>query len=205
MRRGDSKGRQQRLTIREAFAAIPRADFLPPSQRPIATRDQALPIGFGQTNSQPTTVANMLLLLAVEPGQRVLDIGSGSGWSTGLLAWYTGPTGSVLGVERVPQLVAAGSQALAGFDMPWAEIRQARPDVLGWPDDGPYDRILVSAMATELAPEIVDQLAVGGVLVAPVAGVMLRVVRTETGHDVTRHGRYVFVPLITPGDADDLD
>ncbi len=198
-RRGttDSSGRRN---IRDAFAAVPRAGFLPASQRRFAAWDQALPIGHGQTNSQPTTVANMLALLDVQPGHRILDVGSGSGWSTGLLAWLTGPTGRVIGVERIPQLVAAGSRAVAGLDMPWADIRQARPEVLGWPEDGPYDRILVSAMASSVAADLVAQLTVGGVLVCPVSGVMLRLLRTEGGLETTRHGHYAFVPLISPAD-----
>lgn len=190
--------RAANIRLREAFAATPRQWFLPRDQVPYAAHDTALPIGYGQTNSQPTTVANMLLLLDVQPGQHILDLGSGSGWTTGLLAWLTGPDGRVIGVERVPELVAAGSAALAKCQAPWADIRQAKDGVLGWPEDGPFDRILVSAMASDLAHELLAQLAIGGILVCPVRGDMLRVVHTgPDAFDTTRHGRYVFVPLIT--------
>ena len=84
--------------VTAAFEAIPREGFLPRDERRRAGHDGPLPIGEGQTNSQPRTVANMLRLLEVGPGQRVLDVGSGSGWTTALLAHLVGPTGSVLGV-----------------------------------------------------------------------------------------------------------
>src|SRR4051812_9944700 len=88
-----------------AFAAAPREAFLPASHHRFAGVDEPLPIGHGQTNSQPSTVRRMLSLLDVEPGQRVLDVGSGSGWTTALLAHLVGPGGSVVGVERYADLV----------------------------------------------------------------------------------------------------
>ena len=84
--------------IARAMRAIPRRDFLPRSQRPFAGQDQPLPIGRGQTSSQPATVAAMLRLLRVPLGARVLDVGAGSGWTTALLAYLTGPQGWVLGI-----------------------------------------------------------------------------------------------------------
>lgn len=180
-----------------AFAAHPRAGFLPPEQRPYADYDGPLPIGWGQTNSQPRTVAAMLRLLDVRPGMRVLDVGSGSGWTTALLAHLVGPTGAVHGVELVPALVAFGRANLAATDQPWASIVQAEPGVLGLPALAPFDRILVSAEADTLPQALVDQLGPGGVLVIPVAGVMQRVRRgTEPGSvETTEHGGYSFVPL----------
>lgn len=181
--------------LRDAFAAVPRQRFLPPDQRPFAHVDAPLAIGHGVTNSQPTTVADMLALLDVRAGQTVLDVGAGSGWTTALLAHLVGPTGRVVGVERIPALVAGAGDAVA--DWPWASVRQADAGVLGCPDEGPFDRILVSAMADALPAPLVDQLAPGGVLVVPVAGEMRRVVRRPDGRiDVTAHGYYVFVPLI---------
>ena len=119
--------------------------------------------------------------------------GSGSGWTTALLAHLVGPTGAVLGVELEDELVSFGTANLDGVDRPWASIRLATPGVLGDPDGAPYDRILVSAMADSLPPTLVDQLADDGVLVVPVAGVMLRV--TNPGAVVSEHGHYRFVPL----------
>ncbi len=176
-----------------AFDATPRRDFLPPGVRRRASYDGPLAIAAGQTNSQPRTVDDMLRLLDVRPGQRVLDVGAGSGWTTALLAHLVGPSGSVLGVELEPQLVAFGAANLARFDRPWASVRLATPGVLGDPAGAPYDRILVSAEPAQLPAELVDQLTDDGVMVIPVAGTMLRV--TNPGAVVTRHGRYRFVPL----------
>ncbi|HET7431739.1 MAG TPA: class I SAM-dependent methyltransferase [Nocardioides sp.] len=181
--------------VAEAFAAVPRAGFLPPGERRNAGYDGPLPIGHGQTNSQPRTVEAMLRLLDVKPGHRVLDVGSGSGWTTALLAHLVGPTGRVLGVELEPDLVDLGTAHLDELDLPWASIHEARPGVLGLPDAAPYHRILVSAMARELPDELVSQLLSGGVLVIPVDGTMLRVARSMRDVSITRHGSYRFVPL----------
>jgi protein-L-isoaspartate(D-aspartate) O-methyltransferase len=181
--------------VDEAFAAVPRRDFLPARQHRFAGLDQALSIGYGVTNSQPTTVRNMLCLLDPQPGDRVLDVGSGSGWTTALLAWLVRPSGSVVGVERIPELVVA-SRASLGDRYPLAEVHHTEPGVLGWPAGAPYDRVLVSADAATVPSALLAQLAVGGVLVAPVKGVMHRVVLSPEGPVVEKHGRYLFVPLI---------
>ena len=160
----------------------------------MASFDGPLSIGHGQTNSQPRTVEAMLRLLRVEPGQRVLDVGSGSGWTTALLAHLTGESGEVLGVEIEADLVRFGSDNLAATHQPWASIHQAEPGVLGLPDKAPYDRILVSAEPRTLPEELVDQLGEGR-MVIPVYGTMLLVVREGGEVTVTRHGGYRFVPL----------
>lgn len=179
----------------EAFAATPRAGFLPRRARRSAGYDGPIPIGHGQTNSQPRTVADMLRLLAVRPGDDVLDVGAGSGWSTALLAHLTGPTGTVVGVELEPELVEFGRANLARARRPWARIEQADPERLGWPDDAPYDRVLVSAAARALPQPLLDQVVIGGRMVLPVGGTMLLVRATPDGPRVTEHGGYRFVPL----------
>ncbi|WP_296606143.1 protein-L-isoaspartate O-methyltransferase [Nocardioides sp.] len=178
-----------------AFAAAPREWFLPEHDRTRASYDGPIEIGHGQTNSQPRTVAAMLRLLDVRAGDRVLDVGSGSGWTTGLLAELTGPGGTVLGLELVPALVAFGRTNLSRGTWPWARIEQAAPGLLGDPAHAPYDRILVSAEARRLPDELVEQLGPGGRMVIPVAGEMLLVVVGLDGLEVSRHGSYRFVPL----------
>ncbi|HJQ05925.1 MAG TPA: protein-L-isoaspartate O-methyltransferase [Nocardioides sp.] len=180
--------------VAQAFLEVPRVRFLPPGQQRYAGRDAPLPIGYGATNSQPTTVRHMLGLLDARPGDRVLDVGAGSGWSTALLARLVAPGGTVVGVELVPELAAACRARLA--TEPRIEVHEATRGVLGWPAGAPYDRVLVSADAPSLPEDLVDQLAPDGVMVVPVAGEMLRVTRTEEGPEVEAHGRYLFVPLI---------
>lgn len=185
--------------VDDAFAAVPRQGFLPPDERRRSSYDGPLPIGHGQTNSQPRTVADMLRLLEVHPGQKVLDVGAGSGWSTGLLAHLTGPDGLVIGTEIVPELVKFGRANLAGCPetrrLP-ARIETADPDAVGWPTQAPYDRVLVSAQAPTLPMALVDQLKVGGRMVLPVDNTMLLVRRSPEGVDITEHGHYRFVPLL---------
>ncbi|MGN6751765.1 MAG: protein-L-isoaspartate O-methyltransferase family protein [Intrasporangium sp.] len=178
----------------DALSAVPRAAFLHASDRWRADADGPIPIGHGQTSSQPRTVEAMLRLLEVRPGDRVLDIGSGSGWTTALLAWLAGPTGAVLGLEIEPELVQWGRENLARAGCA-ATIREARPGVLGAPDDGPWDRILVSADAGRFPQALVDQLAADGRLVAPVAGWLTLVERTGGQVRTSEHGPYRFVPL----------
>jgi protein-L-isoaspartate(D-aspartate) O-methyltransferase len=182
--------------VADAFAATPREGFLPEAQRPRASYDGPLDIGHGQTSSQPRTVENMLRLLDVRRAQRVLDVGTGSGWTTALLAHLTGPGGVVVGVEVVPELVSFGAANLARTGRGWASIEQAAGGVLGAPEGAPYDRVLVSAESRRLPAELLEQLSVGGRMVIPVRGTMLLVVQTESGPDISRHGSYRFVPLV---------
>jgi protein-L-isoaspartate(D-aspartate) O-methyltransferase len=188
--------REVEQRVQAAFDAIRREDFLPEDQRANAPLDRALPIGFHQTNSQPRTVLNMLALLDAREDQRVLDVGSGSGWTTALLGHLVGRHGRVFGVELVPELVEWSRENLQGYAMPWAAVHQATEGELGLPAEGPFDRILVSAEAGELPKTLVDQLADGGRLVVPVAGQMLTIDR-RSADDVVQHhhGFYSFVPL----------
>ncbi|HXK40364.1 MAG TPA: protein-L-isoaspartate(D-aspartate) O-methyltransferase [Candidatus Paceibacterota bacterium] len=192
----DSSGVLKEPRVIEAFESVDRADFVPEAYRENAYDDAPLPIGHGQTISQPTTVAFMLELLGPLPGQKVLDVGCGSGWTTALLAHIVGTEGKIIGVERIPELVALGRENLAKYDLPQADIRRAG-EVLGVPSEVPFDRILVSAAANDVPQELLDQLTTLGIAVLPVRHDILRIRRRDDGtfEEETYEG-FVFVPLI---------
>lgn len=190
--------------IISAFRATDRASFVPPAEAAHAHDDRPLPIGHGQTISQPYTVAFMLELLGAQPGERVLDVGSGSGWTTALLAAVVGERGEVFGVEIVPELVRFGQENLARHPKRRgaprrASIEQAGGE-LGLPSQAPFNRILVSAMGTEVPESLVEQLKVGGVMVLPVGngyGAVVKVTKEAGGEIKTeRHEGFAFVPLL---------
>lgn len=186
---------EARERVRDAMGAVSRAEFLPDSVRHLADADRPILIGWDATNSQPSTVAKMLQLLDPQPGDRVLDVGSGSAWTTAILAHLVGAAGTVTGVERVPELVQFGRGRIQATGVS-ARIEPATSGVLGLPDAAPFDRILVSADFARMPDELIAQLADPGRMVAPVAGQMtvvdLRDGRTRRDQDA---GLYSFVPL----------
>ncbi len=188
--------------IIEAFLAVDRKDFVPVEFQEETYGDYPLPIGHDQTISQPTTVAFMLELLQPQPGEKILDIGSGSGWTTTLLAFLVGKEGRVLGLERIPELVAFGAQNLKKYDFPWATISQAEK-ILGLAKEAPSDKILVSAAAQEFPEKLVSQLKEGGVMVIPVQNAVWHVKKLSEGPptgesrtEIQKFEGFGFVPLI---------
>lgn len=182
--------------IEKAFNTVDRAAFMPSNVKYLAHIDEAMPIGYGQTISQPYTVKEMLKWLAPQPGDRVLDIGSGSGWTTALLAHLVGQAGRVYAVERIPELIEFGRKNVERLGIKNAEFSTAS-DELGLPQKSPFDRILVSASADEFPDYLMDQLKISGKLVIPVRSDILEVTKTsKNSRDVRKHPGFIFVPLL---------
>ncbi len=182
--------------VEGAFGTVRRIDFVIPELREEADVDAPLPIGFGQTISEPTTVKLMLSWLDAMPGEEVLDVGSGSGWTTALLAHIVGSQGIVYAVERIPQLVKFGRDNCRRLGIENVFFFQAGRKY-GLPEHAPYARILVSASARELPIELLDQLTIPGKLVIPVRSDVLEVTKTaEDDYRTRRHPGFAFVPLV---------
>ena len=182
--------------IADAFQKVDRKDFTGSTNQVFAYADRPLSIGHGQTISQPSTVAFMLERLAPQPGDKVLDIGSGSGWTTALLANLVSPHGIVIGLEIIPELVAFGQRNLAKYNLPNAAIKKSESGV-GLPSVGPFDRILVSAESQDVPATLIDQLKAGGALVIPVLD-SVEVVKKDEGGMLSQESYrgFRFVPLI---------
>lgn len=153
----------------DAFSEINRAEFVPKEFELVAESDVALPIGYGQTISQPLTVAIMLELLDLQRGQKVLDVGSGSGWATALLSYIIGPEGKVIALERIKNLYEFGKKNVEkyGYIEKGIATFYQEDGSKGFPQEAPYDRILVSAMAKKIPEELKKQLKIGGKMVIP--------------------------------------
>lgn len=180
--------------VLEAVAAVPRDRFVPRWRRGRAWEDEALPIGGGQTISQPRVVAVMCALLHVTPGDRVLDVGTGSGYHAAVLAALGA---SVWSIERDPRLSAVAAANLEDAGVQGVAL-VVGDGAQGHPAEAPFDAINVAAAARERVPPALEaQLAPGGRLVAPV-GERLVVVRREPDGGLTRvdAGGVRFVPLV---------
>lgn len=181
--------------IDKAFSSVSRRDFLPRTQQTYADEDRPLPIGYGQTNSQPSTVKSMLEWLDARRGHKVLDVGSGSGWTSALLAKIVGKRGHVYATEIVPELLDFGRANCEKYNL--SNVTFHTPQAYGGLSEyAPYDRILVSAASDrEVPPALVDQLADSGKLVIPVRNDIIEI--TKNGQVTAKdHFGYAFVPLI---------
>lgn len=192
-----------------ALIAVPRHRFVPAELAARAWEDTSLPIGSGQTISQPSLVARMLEQLQTRPEDTVLDIGTGSGYQAAVLANLVR---RVVGVERMPELRRQASERLKELGYSNVQVFDAG-ETLGKPDMAPFDGIIVGAASPSVPKTLADQLAVGGRLVIPVGRAEQQTVRlverTETGFKETKLDPVVFVPLIGEGAWDtptrDLD
>ena len=149
--------------VLEAFRSVPREAFVPPESADLAYADQALPIGCGQTISQPYIVALMTQALELSGTERVLEIGTGCGYQTAILAELAK---EVFTVERHADLLQKARERLQqlGYDKIHFRVGDGTQ---GWPEATPFDRVMITAAARECPPALWDQLATGGILVAP--------------------------------------
>ena len=150
-----------------AFARVPRSFFVPDEARDEAEADRPLEIGCGQTISQPYVVAAMAEALDLTGRERVLEVGTGSGYAAAILAEMMPVSAEIRSVEIIPQLAESARRVLAELGYPNVQIRVG-DGALGWPEAAPFDAILVSAAPPEVPPALLDQLAPGGRLVVPV-------------------------------------
>lgn len=183
-----------------AMGAIPRETFVPESSRRTAYADEALPIDAGQTISQPFMVARMTEDLAVSPGDRILEIGTGSGYQSAILAWLGA---NVTSIERQPALIEPARLRIASLDLAGDVAIREADGSLGDAAGAPWDGIIVTAGAPAIPPELREQLAEGGRLVIPVGthDRQLLTIVTRHGDEWEEHtdGYCIFVPLIGAG------
>jgi protein-L-isoaspartate(D-aspartate) O-methyltransferase len=182
--------------VLHAMATVPRHRFVDRALESRAYGDHALPIGSGQTISQPYMVALMTQALELTGGQKILEIGTGSGYQTAILAEFTP---RLFSIERSPEIARAAAATLA--DLGYSNVILKQGDgSLGWPEHAPFDRILVTAGAPDLPPSLFDQLGEGGILVIPVGdrdGQRLEVIRKDKGRALSRRlVECAFVPLV---------
>ena len=153
-----------------AFRKIKRADFIRPEDKELAELNEPLPIGYGQTISQPLTVAFMLELLTPQDRETILDVGSGSGWTVALLASIVGNQGKVYGLEKIKALADFATSNVGKYNFLRKGIVQifCTDGYLGLPQAAPFDKIIVAAAAEEIPNKLLEQLKIGGKLVIPV-------------------------------------
>ena len=184
--------------IEEALHAVDRKDFVSPELASDAYIDAPLPIGFGQTISQPYTVVFMLELLDVREGNFVFDVGTGSGWQTALLAYLVGEAGRVYTVEIVPELCAFGKENIAKYKtLVSRAVCFCKSADGGAPEAGGFDRIIAAAEVATVPRAWRKQLKAGGRLVYPKASsIFAEVKRADGGFDIKQYHGFAFVPFI---------
>lgn len=180
----------------EAIRRVPRESFVPPQIQQVAYDDRPLSIGFGQTISQPFIVALMVQALELSGHEKVLELGTGSGYEAAILAELAS---RVVTVEYIPELAESARRVLDELGYSNVEVHVAGR-VLGWPEEAPYEAIIVSAGAPSVPDVLVEQLDWNGRLVIPVGTRwqqdLLRVTRLRTGKHIENLGGCHFVPLI---------
>jgi protein-L-isoaspartate(D-aspartate) O-methyltransferase len=187
----------------DAMRRVPREAFVPQEQYHAAYEDRPLSIGFGQTISQPFIVALMVQALELRGDEKVLELGTGSGYEAAILAELAQ---KVVTVECIPELGEAARQVLDKLGYSNIEVHVAGR-TLGWPEGAPYDAIIVSAGAPTVPQALVEQLTWNGRLVIPVGSrwqqELLRVTKLRKGNEIENLGGCYFVPLIGEGAWED--
>lgn len=186
--------------IIKAFRKIKRVDFLPDHLKSSAELNTALPIGLGQTISQPLVVAFMLEQLQPQPGDKVLDVGSGSGWTATLLAEIVGPKGKVFAIDIIPEIMEFGKNNVRKYNF----IKKRRIQFIcadgskGFLKEAPFDRILASASAASIPSAWRKQLKVGGRIVAPIgSSIFVLEKKSKKEFQENEFPGFLFVPLVS--------
>jgi len=192
--------------IIKAFREVKRVDFLPKEIKDLAELNEALSIGYGQTISQPLVVAFMLEQLQPKIGDKILDVGSGSGWTSALLGEIVGgPTkggypGKVVAVEVIPELKEFGERNVAKYDFIKSGIVEfiCADGSKGYEKEAPYDKILASASAETLPQDWKEEVKIGGRIVTPIgSSIWLFIKKSEKNLEEIEYPGFAFVPLIT--------
>lgn len=185
--------------IIEAFKKIKRVDFLPDDIKDLAELNEALPIGFGQTISQPLVVAFMMELLDPQPGEKILDVGSGSGWTSALLGEIVGDRGRVIAIEIIPELMKFGEKNISNYSFVKNHIVKFvfSDGSKGYSREAPFDKILASASAEKIPSAWRNQIKIGGKIVAPIGNsIWLFKRKGEKEFEEIEYPGFAFVPLV---------
>jgi protein-L-isoaspartate(D-aspartate) O-methyltransferase len=183
-------------SVLNAMRTVPRHHFVDEATKHMAYDDMALPIGEGQTISQPYMVAIMTELLALTGSERVLEIGTGSGYQAAILAQLAG---EVFTIERIAPLAEKATLRFRDLSYPHIHVRTG-DGTLGWPEEAPFDRIIITAASPKIPDPLKEQLSENGIIVIPVGSrysqQLLRIRKTKSGYEEEYHTPCVFVPLI---------
>ena len=183
--------------VESALRNIPRHEFVPESELDYAYNNEPLQIMKNQTISQPGVVTRMTAWLDIKDGQKILEIGTGSGWQSAILSSLVGH-GDVYSVERHPELVKFAQENLKKLNIENVHVILGDGS-LGYPKESPYDRIIITAACSEIPLPLLDQLKENGLIIAPVGDSSQSLVllqKTSKGIvEIKNHSKYVFVPL----------
>ncbi|MEM2873983.1 MAG: protein-L-isoaspartate(D-aspartate) O-methyltransferase [Candidatus Nanoarchaeia archaeon] len=180
--------------VLNAIEKVPREDFVLKEHRHLAYLDEPLPLKAGQTISQPTTVAIMTQALEVKEGQKVLEIGTGSGYQAAVLSVLVGPKGKIYTIERIAELVNYARKNLKNYK----NVTVVHADgTKGYAKAAPFDRIIVTAAAAQLPDILFKQLKEKGIIVIPIEDRLFKIRKIKGKPEMRDLGLFVFVPLLT--------